>query len=261
MNCENMLEYLPFRANGTLSEAEAKQVDEHLRSCASCRQELEKTHLAAAIYAAHPSPDQLWQLAAGEPVSPAVSAHATGCASCAEEVAMIRESQKTLADAETKAAPGRVVRGPWLKTPALRFALAAGLALAVLGPVLLMVWKGTDSTTVVASNQLKLEILVSRGTEPEEPTADLSALHQSKGRGTLSLTSSNFADLHDVMVHLYDEQGNQVGMARGSLDTRLGVMQATFDVAKLPVGIIEVEVFTVDEDREPLGSTRFRVEP
>lgn len=257
MNHENMLELLPFRANGTLSNDQSKQVDEHLAGCPDCRQELENTHLAASIYAAHPSPDQLWQLAEGEEFAPVVAQHAAACASCAEELAMIRDSQAALAPETPAKTEGKVVRGPWGKSPLLRFALAAGLALAVLGPVLLMLSKGG---TQVAGKVVDLPVAVMRGGDPEP--ADLKVVHQADGRITLTLGANKpgiWTGVNDVVVELIDEAGRELLRKRLSVDVRIGAVQIPLDAGKLPLGVVTVSVYSVE--RELLAETRFQVEP
>ncbi len=261
MNCENMLEYLPFRANGTLSGEEKTQVDAHLAGCDACRRELETTHRAAEIYAAHPSPDELWRLAVGETVNAAITTHAASCASCAEELAMIREGQAALAEADaTAAAPQKVVRGPWSRSPVVRYALAAGLALAVLGPVLLTVTKGGRGRTQVAGRVIDLPVEVMRG--GTEAPSELITVSRAEPQVTLTLGANKpaiWTGVNLVVVVLTDEAGRELKRQSVTMDNRIGAVQLPVKTALLPLGLVTITAYT--QEREALAETQFRVVP
>lgn len=261
MNCENMLEYLPFRANGTLSGEKKTQVDAHLAGCDACRRELEATHLAAEIYAAHPSPDELWQLAMGEPVSAAITTHTASCASCAEELAMIQDSQATLTEADVSAAaPHNVVRGPWSRSPMVRYALAAGLALAVLGPVLLTLTKGGHGGSQVAGRVIDLPVEVMRG--GAETPSELMTVSRAEPRVTLTLGANKpalWTGFNLVVVVLTDEAGRELKRQSVTMDNRIGAVQLPVKTADLPLGRVTITAYT--QEREPLAETQFRVVP
>jgi len=153
MNCRTAVELLPWLLNGTLKGEERRGVLEHLEECAECRQELVEIRDAGVLYQAHPGADELWAHAAGEISDPAraelLATHLTLCRSCAEEVALIRESRTTLGGepagrATPAAAPpsgqapgdrpgGKLLAGPWSVRRWQNLALAASLAAALLG--------------------------------------------------------------------------------------------------------------------------------
>lgn len=108
--CDWTVERLPWWVNGTLEEAEAQRVEAHLAECAACRDELEATRGALALYGAHLPIEALLELveaetgereaggsshAAGGAVlsSEAVAAHLGHCPPCREQLALLRESR------------------------------------------------------------------------------------------------------------------------------------------------------------------------
>lgn len=103
--CDWTVERLPWWATGTLEEGEGESVREHLDECDSCRQELAATRRALALHALHLPVETLLDLvedgaaesfrtADGEALSrAAVDAHLGHCASCREELSLLRESR------------------------------------------------------------------------------------------------------------------------------------------------------------------------
>ena len=53
MTCQEATLQLPWWLNGSLEPAERREVEDHLASCASCREALAETRLAWEIYAQH----------------------------------------------------------------------------------------------------------------------------------------------------------------------------------------------------------------
>jgi Putative zinc-finger len=134
MNCTTVTELLPWWLNGTLGADERRAVEEHLAACESCRRELDETRAAAAVYRAHPPPEALVEHAAGRPAPGPTSAlieeHLSFCPTCAEEMALLRESHAAAAAADEKAEekPGAtVLKGPWAARQWRRLALAASV--------------------------------------------------------------------------------------------------------------------------------------
>lgn len=265
MNCENAMELLPWRANCTLSEGERQALDEHLSGCQACRQELEETRIAAEIFGAHPTADELYDLAAETLAASRkdlIEQHVASCSTCAEEVAMIRDSQGLLADDEAREhrRAGSVVRGPWQTRSWVPLALAAALALAVLGPVWIWVASRTGGPETVASKTLDLPIAVVRGEGPDQPgPAPLPAVRRGDGEVTLYLHADDWALEPGVSVELTDEAGRVTAVPRDQVEQSAGAVHARVDAVKLPPGVVTVTVLNVD--RETLGETRFRVEP
>jgi hypothetical protein len=103
--CDWTVERLPWWATGTLEEGEGEGVREHLDDCDSCRQELAATRRALALHALHLPVETLLDLvedgaaesfrtAEGEVLSrAAVDAHLGHCASCRQELSLLRESR------------------------------------------------------------------------------------------------------------------------------------------------------------------------
>jgi hypothetical protein len=103
--CDWTVERLPWWATGTLEEGEGESVREHLDDCDSCRQEMAATRRALALHALHLPVETLLDLvedgaaesfrtAEGEVLSrAAVDAHLGHCASCRQELSLLRESR------------------------------------------------------------------------------------------------------------------------------------------------------------------------
>lgn len=267
MNCENAMELLPWRANGSLSEGERQDLDEHLSRCPACREELEQTRLAAQIYGAHPTADELYDLA-GEALAPSkkelIERHVASCSTCAEEVAMIRDSQALLAGEEERERrrAGSVVRGPWGLKSWVPVAMAAAVALAVLGPV--WIWmssrSGSEGSALTASKTLDLPIEIVRGTEPgDEPdAASLPAIRHGDGTVALHLHADGWALEPGVTVELADAAGRVTTVPAASVEQSADAVRVLVDAARLPAGVVVVTV--LNADRETRGEARFRVE-
>ncbi len=258
------MELLPWRANGSLSEGERQDLDEHLSRCPACREELEQTRLAAQIYGAHPTADELYDLA-GEALAPSkkelIERHVAACSTCAEEVAMIRDSQALLAgdDERERRRAGSVVQGPWALKSWVPVAMAAAVALAVLGPV--WIWmasrSGSEETALTASKTLDLPIEIVRGTEPG--TASLQAVRQGDETVALHLHANGWALEPGVTVELRDEAGRVTIVPAERVEQSADAVRVLIEPGALPAGIITVTV--LNADRETRGETRFRVEP
>lgn len=268
MNCENAMELLPWRANGSLSPAERQELDEHLAGCPACREELEQTRLAAEIYGAHPAADELYDLAA-EALAPSrkdlIERHVASCSTCAEEVAMIRDSQALLAGAEERdrRRAGSVVRGPWGLKSWVPVAMAAAVALAVLGPI--WIWmasrSGSQGTALTASKTVDLPIEIVRGAEPgDEPGAlSLPTIRQGDGTVALHLHADGWALEPSITVELTDEAGRVTTVPAANVEQSADAVRVLVDAARLPAGVVMVTV--LNADRETRGAARFRVEP
>ncbi len=53
MDCQQVVERLPWWLNRTLEPGEAQQVQDHLERCDACQEELRETQLAWAFHAGH----------------------------------------------------------------------------------------------------------------------------------------------------------------------------------------------------------------
>jgi hypothetical protein len=132
MDCDDASERLPWLHAGTLDGRETAEVRRHLETCARCRDELDETRRAAAVFGAHLPTAVLLDLAWDRPVTALadelVQAHLESCADCREELALARESRRLEPAADGP--PGAVLRPTrwsW-RAAALPATLAAGLA-------------------------------------------------------------------------------------------------------------------------------------
>ncbi len=269
MNCDNAMELLPWRANGSLAEVERRELDEHLSGCPACQREMAETRLAAEIYAAHPTADQLYDLVAGKAApsgSELIERHVASCSTCAEELSMIRDSQGLLADAEERdrRREGSVVRGPWgvrSLAPArswVPLALAAAMALAVLGPV--VVWvsshSGWGTPAVMAAKTVDLPVQILRGGEPEPATPPV--IRRGDGPLVLHLHNQGWDLAPGVTVELIDEAERLTLVPQEQVEQGPGAVRVRIDAGKLPLGLVTVSV--LDAERQPRGEASFRVE-
>lgn len=89
MNCEAVVERLPWLLNRSLSGAERDEVLAHLAACGDCREELERTGWCWEASRLHLAPETLVALAAGESpeegAAEAITAHLAACGQCSEE--------------------------------------------------------------------------------------------------------------------------------------------------------------------------------
>ncbi len=133
IDCNTARELLPWYLNGTLEPADAAAVEKHLEGCPGCRDELEATRAAAAVFTVHPESERLAAWAAGEvgPADEAVAVHLAGCVECREEVALAHAGLAALEDRGVT----RPRRLGWLLATAavLVVALAAAVVWLALG--------------------------------------------------------------------------------------------------------------------------------
>ena len=196
MKCNQIHELLPWYLRGTLDEAQAAEIRDHLTTCEACRRELEETAFALAVHAAHATPEELFALAGGE-ASPEGSAHAAAerhvahCPDCAEELEIARASLQALeaserAGAEEAAADAvvRPFRAPAPAggvSPAWRFAaLAAGLVSLAVSAAWMWNASGLRRLDAERAGQLgaertQLAALEERNQELERTRSELSA--------------------------------------------------------------------------------------
>lgn len=152
MTCKMMDELISFYADGALDAESAKLVEEHLQSCAACREALEDLRVLAGACAgaAEEPPSGLRQgilsavsaaaqcsrvaalipLAADSSLSPqdrqAVSAHADSCPTCAESLRQYAQLLEALPLADAPAPDGlreRIARATYGRLPARRWAV------------------------------------------------------------------------------------------------------------------------------------------
>ena len=129
VDCQEVVERLPWLLNGTLEGDEAARVRSHLDSCAACRGEVGETRWAAAVFGAHPSAETLvalaWERPGAEGELESARRHLEACPACTEELELARESRRLETAVEPARRPARTV--PW----AVRYGPLAAAALVV----------------------------------------------------------------------------------------------------------------------------------
>lgn len=135
-NCDDVRGTLPWLLNGTLGDEERQRVLRHLTGCASCRQDLADTRLAAEIFDQHPPAEAILALAWDETPSGLdpglLEEHLAACPRCAAELELARMSRRLEQDEQIvplvrRTAPPAPAAGTgWRGWRAS--ALAAGLA-------------------------------------------------------------------------------------------------------------------------------------
>ena len=106
MNCDQTSEYLPWLLNGTLDAEEQQAAEEHLRSCAACRQALADTRFAWEVFDQHLPSEQLVAYAWGDPGvdREEIERHLGSCPRCAAELELVGISRR-LEGAEDEKVP------------------------------------------------------------------------------------------------------------------------------------------------------------
>ncbi|MES1242577.1 MAG: zf-HC2 domain-containing protein [Acidobacteriota bacterium] len=144
MNCEHSIELLPWYLNGTLDEGESREVREHLAGCEDCRQALEDTRLAAAIYSQHIPSEALVALAWGEPPEghdpEVLERHLQSCPDCAADFELVRTSRQLEEDDRISLFSRPAPRAPAQLAPARAPWRSAALAASLAGMVAASGW-------------------------------------------------------------------------------------------------------------------------
>src|SRR6266849_5720856 len=98
MNCEYIADLLPQLLNGTLEAKEQEQILAHLRECTTCQEELGEARALRAFFQQHVPTRVLIAHAYRQPLTPLeqnlVERHLETCVSCAQELALVQESQQ-----------------------------------------------------------------------------------------------------------------------------------------------------------------------
>jgi hypothetical protein len=145
MDCAAASERLPWLLTGSLEAAEAEEVRTHLEGCPRCRQEMDETRRAAAVFDAHlPSSvilDLAWERPLETDLSELARVHLEKCASCRDELELARASRQ-LEPLWAETSPGR--RSPAWRVVVLPATLAAGLVLGL--------WWGTHGDDAVSDS-------------------------------------------------------------------------------------------------------------
>ena len=141
MDCDDAASRLPWMLNGTLDAGEAEQLRQHLEGCSRCREDLQETRQAAAVFSAHLPTSVLMDMAWDRPGAGLdaglASRHLEHCPECSEELDLARQSRRVQEVPEAMPRPRRVGWSSWAALPA---SLAAGLVVGV--------WWGTTRAPV-----------------------------------------------------------------------------------------------------------------
>ena len=157
MGCEQVAERLPWLLTGALDPEEDREVRAHLAACSECQRDLQEIRLAAEVFEAHLPAGAVVDLAWDRPPAgideDLARRHLDRCASCAEELALARESR--CLEREPAGRP-RVSSFP---SAAWRWgALAARLPLAFVGGVAYRAGRDQASLAALQSEKGQLEV-------------------------------------------------------------------------------------------------------
>jgi hypothetical protein len=129
MDCNDVVERLPWLLSGALPPEETQAVRDHLARCPACRSALADTRDAAAVFDAHLPTSTILDLAWDRPVPglepPVAQRHLESCAACREELELARQSRELEAEPDAAAVPASA-RPP--RAMPVRFVLPATLA-------------------------------------------------------------------------------------------------------------------------------------
>lgn len=94
-DCPRVADMLPWLVNGTLDEGERARVVEHLRTCADCREELDRIRTVLDTSEGHPPSGLLAAWAMGETVPDAeiIADHVASCPDCTRDAALVGENE------------------------------------------------------------------------------------------------------------------------------------------------------------------------
>lgn len=261
LDCRRVAELLPWWLNGTLGADEAARVEDHLETCAVCREELRQTRTAAALHAGHLPVEALvdheFGVEQSDEVRKLVEEHLETCRHCAAELDLVRSTRAPLARelARDEPAPSGRAAGRRFEI-ALRAASVIGvlIALAWLSSLFWGAGPGERSTGPSPARLQVLEPL--RAGELRSDGGEGTALVLAEGEElvVLELLTGERADLTWTAIarrgesELWRRQGLHIDPG-GSVVLVLGR-------ALLPAGRIDIELHAGEE---PAKILRYRV--
>ena len=161
MHCNQATELLPWLLNGSLDEAERRDLAGHLSACETCRLELEESKLAWDVMNEHVPSLALAEYAVG--LTPGgldrerLERHVELCAACRQELEQARtdvvadlsevRAARAARPRRTRAVAGRPA---WRRPAWRRLAVAAGIAAMVSSAAWLSIHNDAGSATPVA---------------------------------------------------------------------------------------------------------------
>ncbi len=194
MDCEQVKERLPWLVNSSLEAAELAPVQQHLKGCERCRQELADTHAALAIFDQHVPAAALVDHVFGRSTaglsSERITRHLAECLTCQAEHKLLKESQASLTDPvePQQAWQGRPAGRPipyWH-----RLAAAAALVAALTAAGWIWTWNRlqADRATIV---ELEQQLHRAETASPGRGEIDLAARIGQLERSTQEMASRN----------------------------------------------------------------------
>lgn len=263
--CEHVSHRLPWRLNGTLSEAEAREVDEHLATCAACRRDWEETAEAAGIFDAHPPAEALTALVWDQEVAgfshEELSAHLASCPACAEALELARQSRRLEEEKEGGTVVPLAPRSPRSR-PWPRLAAAAAVVAAVSLTGWLVSWRQQTelrgSLAAPEANPVVAEIfpedLILRG----EPRLDTVTVPAGDRHLTLVLASQDRTEEGPFRLELLDAADSPVWSLEDLIRQPTGDFTVTLPARDLAAGVYTLRLLS-PSDEAPVETFSFEL--
>lgn len=257
MDCREIEERLPWYLHQSLAAAERAEVEVHLAGCARCREALDATRAASALFARHLSAAAIADYALGLPVvgvaREVVETHLAHCAECREEVALV-ESGSGVPAASIPVAAASAAAGT--KHRAWPLALAAAVALAsALG-----VWFAARSGVPASQGRVALVELLPESSRTRGAEADLPRVDATLAT-TLLLATDRAETFDEVRVRLRPAAGGaQLWEETGLLAAAGGAYALLLPAGAVAEGEVAIELEgRLGAEWTPLGRYRVRV--
>lgn len=247
LDCEAVLELLPWYARGTLATDERRAVDAHLEGCASCRAELADVRRALWIVSRHLPAGLLADYAAGLELGDwpreLVEQHLAGCAECRDDLALDAfvagapggvEAMPPAAPIPFRRAAAPASWRPWALAASLVAAVALGwFARAFDRPVV----PGEEPRVArVALVELEPESSRSRGRGDETPSAEATTPI------AVVLHSDLVADATDYRLRVLAPGGELLHQATGLGPDATGAFVVLLHAGSWPAGELRLEL-------------------
>ncbi len=150
MNCDEVVQRLPWFLNGSLPAQEQSEIRSHLASCAACRAALGETRIGFRIFSAHVPAEALvdyaWDRTPEGIDSGLIDRHLEECPECAAELELIRTSRRLAEEPEVALLQPRARQLAAAAPPRfLRAWQASALAAALGGVVAITGWVHSES--------------------------------------------------------------------------------------------------------------------
>ncbi len=198
LNCDDIVDLLPWYLNGTLGSVETQTIAAHLEGCEACSDDLRASKRAFWIADQHPEPEILADYACGLPIEnearPSLERHLAWCKDCTADLGTtwVASSAGTrVPDFTTQ--PGR----RWTT-----WALAASLLVTALG--LGYLWSAGPSGQQAQGNVMLAELLPASMLERGEQDGPTIADGQ---QATLVLVLSEVAETDSYRLSVRAESG------------------------------------------------------